>query len=158
MIGSRLTPQASAAFNACLDEMLTEIDKDILEIKQRYSARGILMSSQTVFEIYQLIDKAISATGRVASESARLAYEVGNHRFSELLESELLDVFETNFSRGYQRLCAIRIGSTQPIRDGLGNKQMFEYDEHLQVAQRAQVHGQLELRQYFQSLKRARKH
>jgi hypothetical protein len=73
------------------------------------------------------------------------------------LESDLLNAFEGNFSSGFQRLCAVRIGASQPIRDGLSNMQMLENDQHLQVAKRAQIQGQLELRQYFQTLKRTRK-
>lgn len=152
-----LIPQATAAFNARLDEIFGEIEKDVLGIRQHFNARGLLYSSQTVLKIYQQIDEAITETGKAASECARLAYEAGHHSFSENLESELLDTFERNFSFGFQKLCAVRIGASQSIRDGLSNKQMHENDEHLKVAQRAQIQGQLELRQYFQALRRARK-
>ena len=154
---NQLTPQATAAFNARFDEILGGIEKDVLAIRQHFNARGLLYCSETVQKIYQRIDKAIAEMRKAASESVQLAYEAGYHSFSEILESELLDAFEGNFSSGFQRLCAVRIGATQSIRDGLSNKQMLENDEHLQVARRAQIQGQLELRQYFQALKRARK-
>jgi len=140
-----------------LEEIIGGVTKDALEIKQYFNGRGLLYCSETVLKIYQCIDTAIVEMGKAATESARLAFETGRHSFSDNLESELLDAFEGNFALGFQRLCAIRIGQTQPIRDGLSNKQMLENSEHLQVAHRAQVHGQIELRRYFQALKRARK-
>jgi len=155
---NQLTPQATAGFNARFDEILGGIEKDVLAITQHFNARGLLYCSERVQRIYQRIDEAIAEMRKAASESVRLAYEAGHHGFSESLESELLDAFEDNFSSGFQRLCAVRIGATQPIRDGLSNKQMLENDEHLRVARRAQIQGQLELRQYFQALKRTRKH
>lgn len=156
-MANHLTPQATAAFNARFGEILGGIEKDVLAIRQHFNARGLLYSSETVHKIYQRIDEAIAEMRKAALESVRLAYEAGHHSFSESLESELLDAFESNFSSGFQRLRTVRIGATQPIRDGLSNKQMLENDEHLQVARRAQIQGQLELRQYFQVLKRARK-
>jgi hypothetical protein len=152
-----LTPQATAAFNARLDEIIGEIETDVLAIRQHFNARGLPYYSETVQKIYQRIDEAIAEVGKAASESARLAYEAGHHNFSENLEGELLNAFEGNFSSGFQRLCAVRISASQPIRDGLSNKQMLENDEHMKVARRAQIQGQLVLRQYFQTIKRARK-
>lgn len=108
-------------------------------------------------EIYRLVEAAIVEMGKAASETARLAYEAGHHSFSDNLEPELLDAFERNFSVGFERLCAARASETQPIIDSLQNLKMIENNEYLQVAQRAQMNGQLELRQYFQTLRRARK-
>jgi hypothetical protein len=154
---NQLTAQAAAAFNARLDEILGGIEKDILAIREHFNARGLLYCSDTVQKSYQRIDEAITEMGKAASESARLAYEAGHHIFSASLESELLDAFEGNFSFGFQRLCAVRFSATQPIRDGLSNQKMVENEDHLWVAQRAQIQGQLELRHYFQALKRATK-
>ena len=154
---NQLTPQARAIFEGRLNELMAEIETDITQIKGLFNSRGLLYSSETVRKIYGRVDAAILDMGKVASESATLAYEAGNHRFSERLESNLLDVFEANFSLGYERLCAIRIGSTQPIRGSLANKQMHENDNFLGVAQRTKIEGQLVLRQYFQVLKRSRK-
>jgi hypothetical protein len=152
-----LAPQATAAFIARFDVILSNITKDALSIKQHFNARGLPFCSEAVWKIYQRVDEAIVEIGKAASESSRIAYEAGHHGFSDSLESALLDAFESNFALGFQKLCAVRISETQHIRDGLSNKQMLENNEHLQVAQRSQVNGQLELRQYFQALKRARK-
>ncbi len=152
-----LVPQATAAFIARLDVIFSEITRDALSIKQHFNNRGLPFYSEAVWKIYQRVDEAMVEMGKAASESARLAYEAGHHDFSVSLESELLDAFESNFALGFQKLCDVRISETQHIRDGLSNKQMLENNEHLQVAQRSQVTGQLELRQYFQALKRARK-
>ncbi len=157
MIKNRLTPQANEVFQARLQELVVGIERDITQIKQRYNSRNVLLSTGTVREIYGRIDVAISDMGKIASESAKLAYETGNHQFSTLLESELLDAFEANFSLGYERLHALRICSTQSIRDSLANKQMHEDDSAVDVARRTKIEGQLALRQYFQVLKRARK-
>lgn len=157
MTHTPLSPQATAAFNARLDEIIGVAEIDILAIKQNFNARELLYYSETVQKIYHRIDEAITETGRAASECAQHAYEAGHHSYSENLESELLDTFERNFSSGYQRLCAVRINSSQPIRDGLSNKKLLENDEYLKVIQHAQIQGQLVLRQYFQVLKRARK-
>lgn len=154
---NQLTPQATVVFDARLDEIVGRLTKAALEIKQSFNARGMPHSSQAVLEIYQRIDAAIIEMGKAASEAARLSYEAGRHSFSEGLEPELLNVFELNFSTGLQRLLVVRARETQPIIGNLQNLKMLENNEHLQVARRAQVHGQLELRQYFQTLKRARK-
>ena len=157
MARNQLTPQASAVFQGRFENLLASIETDITQIKQQCNSRGLLFSSGTVREIYGRVDATISDLGKMASDSAKLAYEAGKHSFSENLESDLLDVFEDNFSLGYERLCAIRVSSTQSIRDSLLNKQMHESDNYLDMAQRATIEGQLELRQYFQLLKRSKK-
>ena len=157
MTENRLTPQSQRAFAALLDEIVGRLAKDVLSVKQRMNERGILPSSQTVWEIYQCVDAAITEMGKAAAESARLSYEAGHHKYSAALESELLDAFEHNFSLGFERLSAVRASEAQVIARGLQNLKMLESTEHLEVGKRAQTTGQLELRQYFQTLKRGRK-
>jgi hypothetical protein len=157
MTQNRLTSQAVNAFGARLDDMISRLARDILNVKQSFNARGMLTSSQTVWEIYRCVDAAIVEMGKAASESARLAYEAGHHSYSDTLESELLDTFEHNFSLGFERLVALRASETEPIARGFLSLQMLESTEYLLVARHAQTNGQFELRQYFQTLKRGRK-
>jgi len=157
MSHNQLTPQATVAFAARLDEIAGRVTKDAFATKQSFNARGMLHSSGAVCEIYKCVETAIVEMGKAASETARLAYEAGHHSFSDSLEPDLLDAFEHNFSAGFVRLCEVRASVTQPITDSLQNSKMLENNEHFQVAQRAQIDGQLELRRYFQTLKRARK-
>lgn len=153
---NRLAPQATAAFNARLGEILCAVDKDVLHIRKEFNVRGLLYSSETVQAIYRRLDEAIAEIGKAASESVKLAYDTGHHNFSESLEGELLDAFESNFSSGFQRVCDARIGATQAIRDGLLNKRILENDEHFQMARRMQIQGQLELRKFVQTINKAR--
>lgn len=157
MSDNPFTPQATAAFNARLDEIVGGIQNAVLSIRQEFNGRGLLYCSETVQTIYRRIDEAIPEMGKAAAESARFAFEAGDCGFSKSLESQLLDVFESNFASGFQRLCAVRVSATQAIRDALSNKQMLENSEYLQIAKRAQINGQLELRRYFQTLNRGRK-
>ena len=157
MTSNPLTPQATAAFNVRFDEIQSEISKSILEIKQELNARGIIPSSITIQQIIQRIDRGFAEMTRAASESAKLAYEVGNHDFSIALERELLDAFEDNFSSAFKRLCDIRTNEIQTIQSMLLNTQMVEDDKYLQIAKNAQIQSQLELRQFFQTLKRKQK-
>lgn len=158
MLQNPITHQATAVFNVRIDEIIGVIENDVLAIKHHFNARGLPYYSETVQKIYLRVDQAITEMGRAAAESARVAYEAGQYSFSERLESDLLNAFEINFSSGFQQLCAVRISATQSIRDGLSNKQMLENDEYLKVARHVQIQGQILLRQYFQSLKRAQKH
>lgn len=157
MTENRLTPQSQCAFADRLDEIVGRLAKDVLSVKQRMNERENLMSSQTVWDIYQCVDAAIIEMGKAAAQSARLSYEAGHHKYSAGLESELLDAFEHNFSLGFERLSAIHSSEAQAIARGLQNQKMLESIEHLEVGKRAQTNGQLELRQYFQTLKRGRK-
>ena len=157
MTSNSLTPQAKAAFNVRFDEIQSVISKDILEIKQKLNARGIIHSSIAIQQIIQRIDEGFAEMTKAAAESAKLAYEVGNHNFSLNLERELLDAFENNFSSAFKRLCDIRTNEIQTIQNALLPTQMVEDDKYLQIAKNAQIQSQLELRQFFQSLKRKQK-
>ena len=154
---NELTPQARAVFTARLDEIAGEVAKDALAVRQYFNGRGLLCSSETVLKIYQCVDAAVPKMGKAAAESARLSYEAGDHRFSEALETDLLDAFEGNFASGLQRLSAMRAHETQHIQDSLSNRQMLQNNDQLSAAERARIDGQIELRRYFQGLKRARR-
>lgn len=157
MKSNLLVPQASAIFQARLDELTGRLEFEITGIKQQFNSRNLLISTGTLMAIYKHIDAAIIYMGKTATESAILAHKAGNHRFTKKLESDLLDVFECNFSLGYAKLSALRTGSAQSIMDGLSNKKMHENDSILGEAGRAKIEGQIALRQYFQEVRRSQK-
>lgn len=157
MKSNPLLPQASALFQVRLDELMSGLEREILGIKQQFNARNILISSGTLIGIYERIDVAVRDMGKTASDSSILAHKAGSHRFTNKLESDLLDAFETNFSLGYTKLRALRMGSTQAILDGLSNKKMHENNTILGEGGRAKIEGQIALRQYFQEVRRAQK-
>jgi len=157
MKSNPLVPQASAIFQVRLDELTGRLAFEITGIKQQFNSRNLLISTGTLMAIYEHIDAAVLYMGKTASESAILAHKSGNHRFSKNLESDLLDVFENNFSLGYTKLSALRIGSAQAILDGLSNKKMHESDSILCEASRAKIEGQIALRQYLQEVRRSQK-
>jgi len=152
-----LVPQASALFQVRLSELIGKLELKITGIKQQFNSRNLLISTGTLMAIYECIDAAVLDMGKTATESAILAHKAGNHRFTDKLESDLLDAFEGNLSIGYTRLSALRTGSTQGILDGLSNKKMHENDNILSKASYTKIEGQIALRQYFQEVKRSRK-
>lgn len=157
MENNPLIPQASAIFQARLDELTDRLGLEITGIKQQFNSRSPLPSTGTLMAIYKHVDAAVLYMGKTATESAILAHKAGNHRFTKKLESDLLDAFESNFSLGYTKLSALRTGYAQPILDGLSNKKMHENDSILGEASRAKIEGQITLRQYFQEVRRAQK-
>jgi hypothetical protein len=154
---NRLTPQADAIFEARLQELILTLERDATQIKQQHNARGVFYSSSTVQVIYSRVDAAISDMAKIASDCPRLAYEAGDHKFSRVLENELLDAFELNLSNGYKQLLALRMGLTQQIRDGLLNKSMHEPTDVIPKLERLKLEGQLVLRKYFQEIKNKQK-
>lgn len=157
MESNPLTPQASAIFQVRLDELISRLELEITGIKQQFNSRGLLISTGTLMAIYEHIDAAVLDMSKTATESAVLAHKAGHYRFSKKLESYLLDAFESNFSHGYTKLCALRTGSTQATLDGLSNKKMHTNDNILSEANRAKIEGQIALRQYFQDVRRSQK-
>ena len=157
MESNLLMPQASAIFQVRLGELIGSLELEFTGIKQQFNSHNLLYSTGTLMAIYERIDAAVLDMGKTATESAILAYKAGSHRFTEKLESDLLDAFESNFSLGYTKLSALRTGSAQAILDGLSNKKMHENDNILGEASRAKIEGQIALRQYFQEVRKSQK-
>lgn len=152
-----LAPQASAIFDARLENLVGTLKRDVTRIKQDFNSRNVLISTGTLVAIFECMNAAIIDMASTATESAILAHKAGSYRFTVELEGQLLDAFEANFSRGYARLSSLRASSTQEIRDGLSNKKMHEDDNGFGEGAHAKIEGQLALRQYFQEVKRSQK-
>jgi len=157
MESNLLIPQASAIFQARLGELIGSLELAITGIKQQFNSRNLLYSTGTLMAIYERIDAAVIDMCKTATESVILAHKAGNHRFTENLEGDLLDAFESNFSLGYTKLSALRAGSAQAILNGLSNKTMHENDNILGEASRAKIEGQIALRHYFQEVRKSQK-
>lgn len=157
MENNLLMPQASAIFQARLGELIGSLELEFTRVKHQFNSRNLLYSTGTLMAIYARIDAAVLDMGKTATASAILAHKAGNHRFTEKLESDLLDAFESNFSLGYTKLSALRTGSAQAILDGLSNKKMHENDSILGEASRAKIEGQIALRQYYQEIRKSKK-
>ena len=157
MESNLLMPQASAIFQAHLGKLIGSLELEITGIKQQFNSRNLLYSTGMLMTIYERIDAAVLNVGKTATESAILAHKAGNHRYTERLESDLLDAFENNFTLGYTKLSALRVGSAQVILDGLSNKKMHESDNIMCEASRAKIEGQIALRQYFQEVRKSQK-
>ena len=157
MESNLLMPQASAIFQARLGELIGSLELAITGIKQQFNSRNPLYYTGTLMAIYERFDNAVLDMGKTATESAILAHKAGNHRFTEKLESDLLDAFESNYSLGFTKLSALRTGSAQAILHELSNKKMHENDNILCEASRAKIEGQIALRQYFQEVRKSQK-
>lgn len=157
MDSNPLTPQASAIFQARLDDLMGNLERETTRIKQDFNSRNGIFSTGTLVAICRSTDVAITDMASIATESAILAHKAGSYRFSRRLESYLLDAFESNFSLGYAKLSSFRTSSAQEILAGLSNKKMHEDDNGVGGATRAKIEGQLALRQYSQEVQRSQK-
>lgn len=153
-----LLPQASALFQARLDDLLEKLQRDVVEIKERLNSRGLLFSTMTLSEINARIDLAIVDVGKSAVECAKSAHKVISYRFTAKLEPDLLNAFENNFAVGYLKLEALRTSSGEQILNSLQNKEMHRRDGAENIAARVRIEGQIALREYFQEIKRTQKH
>lgn len=82
MKSNLLVPQASAIFQARLDELTGRLELEITGIKQQFNSRNLLISTGTLMAIYKHIDAAIIYMGKTATESAILAHKAGNYSFT----------------------------------------------------------------------------
>jgi hypothetical protein len=150
-------PQAKAIFEARMGEIVIGAEREINNIKSECNARNILVSSITVRQIFQHVEKLVTEIGAIAEQCATLSFEAGSFPLNDKLQAELLESFEVNFSSGYSRLVSLADSSTHNIRQSLTNSGLSEWGRLPEVAKAAQVTGQANLRKYYQDLRKRRK-
>lgn len=157
MKANPLAPQARAIFQARFDRLMEALEQEVLAVKQDFNSRNLPYSTGALTAIRSRTAAMVGRMGSVAVDSVISAHKAGEIRFSECLESQLLDAFEDCFSVGYTKVLAAREGNDQEVLRALSNKAMHQDGGIADEANRVKIESQAILRQYYQEVRSKQK-